>query len=385
MSDCEDQSQAAVASEATGAFLSMSTEQLESQLKALQEGNTILKCELDMLDQYLAKSAAKSYQEDVEGEEVAGPTNRRRRSRQQRGGQRVVEQLQLTMQQKCDVAASALDAMKLNADKAKHAHAEELCTIRAELDEIALRETELRKLEYDFTREIVNGPKHPGGAVLAEAVERHFADRHEQRDALIELLQRKDDRLRVARARAQQQMQQREEMGEALHEVDFRQLEIENAQLVDRTKARNTEMLRLKLSAGSLLQVLNDHNKQLQRLRTAGASVRDEIKGRSALLARLASEAADVEQQRAAVQDTNTKLRKLVDGFKVAPVMDYIREAAARQALQQDAATLQRKIDVAQGELRRLQRGKTTSAPPGAGTVAFGSTITTSTARHRWG
>jgi hypothetical protein len=61
-----------------------------------------------MLDQYLAKSAAKSFPEEAEGEEAAGPSNRRRRSRQQRGGQRVVEQLQLTMQQKCDVAASAL-------------------------------------------------------------------------------------------------------------------------------------------------------------------------------------------------------------------------------------------------------------------------------------
>jgi proline dehydrogenase len=87
--------------------------------------------------------------------------------------------------------------MKLNADRTKQAHAEELCTIRAELDEISMRETELRKTEYDFRREIVGGPKHPGGAVLAEAVERYFEDQHRQRDALIELLQRKDDRLRV--------------------------------------------------------------------------------------------------------------------------------------------------------------------------------------------
>ena len=50
---------------------------------------------------------------------------------------------------------------------------------------------------------------------------------------------------------------QKEEMGEVLHEVDFNQLKIENQQYLEKIDERNQDLLRLKLMAGSTLQVLN--------------------------------------------------------------------------------------------------------------------------------
>ena len=46
-------------------------------------------------------------------------------------------------------------------------------------------------------------------------------------------------------------------MGEVLHEVDFNQLKIENQQYLEKIDERNQDLLRLKLMAGSTLQVLN--------------------------------------------------------------------------------------------------------------------------------
>ncbi len=48
-------------------------------------------------------------------------------------------------------------------------------------------------------------------------------------------------------------------MGEVLHEVDFNQLKIENAQYIEKIDERNQDLLRLKLMAGSTLQVLNKY------------------------------------------------------------------------------------------------------------------------------
>lgn len=52
---------------------------------------------------------------------------------------------------------------------------------------------------------------------------------------------------------------QKEEMGEVLHEVDFNQLKIENSQYLEKIDERNQNLLQLKLMAGNVLQVLNTY------------------------------------------------------------------------------------------------------------------------------
>ena len=52
---------------------------------------------------------------------------------------------------------------------------------------------------------------------------------------------------------------QKEEMGEVLHEVDFNQLKIENSQYLEKIDERNQDLLRLKLMATNVLQVLNTY------------------------------------------------------------------------------------------------------------------------------
>jgi hypothetical protein len=115
-------------------------------------------------------------------------------------------------------------------------------------------------------------------------------------------------------------------------------------------------------------------------------SLGEEIASRTNLLQRLVAETASVEEQRRAAQDVNGKLRKLNESHHVAPVLDYVREAASRHALLREVASLERKVDVAQGELQRCRRAKPASADSTA-RVAFGATMSTrsGTTRARWG
>jgi len=55
--------------------------------------------------------------------------------------------------------------------------------------------------------------------------------------------------------KVEQQLHQKEDMGEVLHVVDFDQLKIENQQYLDRIEERNTELLRLKATTGKAVQV----------------------------------------------------------------------------------------------------------------------------------
>lgn len=52
---------------------------------------------------------------------------------------------------------------------------------------------------------------------------------------------------------------QKEEAGDVRHEVDYEQLKIENQQLSEHMENKNRELLRLKVSAGRTMQVLNSY------------------------------------------------------------------------------------------------------------------------------
>ena len=65
--------------------------------------------------------------------------------------------------------------------------------------------------------------------------------------------------LRQKKHKLQGQLKQKEEAGEVRQEVDFEQLKIENKQYNEKFEEKNQELLKLKLSAGKTLQVLNSY------------------------------------------------------------------------------------------------------------------------------
>lgn len=60
------------------------------------------------------------------------------------------------------------------------------------------------------------------------------------------------------------QLKQKEEMGDVLHYIDFHQLQIENKQYVSRIEERNDELLKLKMTTGATVQTLNSQKEKLR-------------------------------------------------------------------------------------------------------------------------
>ena len=75
----------------------------------------------------------------------------------------------------------------------------------------------------------------------------------------MEKLRLKNSSLCVKKRKLGSQLKAKEEAGEVRHEVDFEQLKIENKQFSERFEEKNQELLKLKLSAGKTLQVLNSY------------------------------------------------------------------------------------------------------------------------------
>eukprot|EP00002_Diphylleia_rotans_P017570 TRINITY_DN3409_c0_g1_i11.p1 TRINITY_DN3409_c0_g1~~TRINITY_DN3409_c0_g1_i11.p1 ORF type:complete len:298 (-),score=75.57 TRINITY_DN3409_c0_g1_i11:436-1329(-) len=275
------------------------------------------------------------------------------------------------------------------------------------IEETEITITEIKKDSYEFRRdlEIVT----ESGEIenpIAEKVVRYMEDQLKAKDALVEKLRLKNATLKTQIQKMETQLQQKEEMGEVLHAIDFEQLKIENQQYLEKIEERNSELLRLKLTAGNTVQVLNNYKvcsfpvhygfiivrfiskicmvqlqvcewfistfyfiqKKLGNLTTEQQWLKKEIESRKESLAKLEEEIRKVSEEREQAARVNTRLRTQQEEYKVPMVLDYVQQKAQMYELEKKMKDWVRKVDIAEMELKRYRQkaremGKLTGSP----------------------
>ncbi|XP_077787916.1 cilia- and flagella-associated protein 263 isoform X2 [Podarcis muralis] len=226
----------------------------------------------------------------------------------------------LTVEQKCDIAQRELEETKEDVQRLKENSERLLQNYLAVLEEADIRLVDIKKAVQDFDKDIVKTiTKKKGSVIASEKVLRYMEDRIRYRDVLKEKIRLKNDSLKVQKKKMQMQLKQKEELGEALHEVDFQQLKIENAQFLEKIDERNQELLQLKLTVGNAIQVLNFYRERFK---------------------------AEV---------LNKRLRKQLAEYKVPPVLDYVHEKMAVHELENIIKIWERKVEIAEMALRGYQ------------------------------
>jgi Domain of unknown function (DUF4201) len=91
------------------------------------------------------------------------------------------------------------------------------------------------------------------------------------------------------------QLRQKDDMGDALHYIDFHQLQIENKQHVARIEERNAELLRLKTATGRAVQALSSLKCALQQAQADGDWLAGEVGHRTGILAKTGTDLVTVQ------------------------------------------------------------------------------------------
>ncbi|XP_023827477.1 cilia- and flagella-associated protein 263 isoform X2 [Salvelinus sp. IW2-2015] len=292
-------------------------------VKELRRSNAVLRAETDMYERYISRLDPR----DLVPQPLSDSLGAAAASQLEIGGGRgrkmkkrttALEQLQrLTLEQKCDVAQRELDETKEDLEKLKESSERVLHNYKATLEEADIRLVEVKKASYEFDRDVAKVLREKRGVMMgAEKVIRYFEDRMRAKDTLVEKLRLKNAALHVQKRKLQLQLRQKEEMGEALHEVDFQQLKIENSQYLERIDERNQDLLRLKLLAGNTLQVLNSY------------------------------------KERAKAETLNRKLRGQLADFRVPHVLQYITAKASHSQLEQSVRAWERKVEISEMALK---------------------------------
>ncbi|XP_062967142.1 coiled-coil domain-containing protein 113 isoform X2 [Cynocephalus volans] len=297
----------------------------------------------------------------------------RRRSKTRTGMDRVSV---LTVDQKLELVQKELEDMK---EEIRHmrANAErDLQHHEAIIEEAEIRWTEVQRAVYEFEKDILKTISKKKGSILAtQKVMKYIEDMNRRRDNMKDKLRLKNVSLKVQKKKILSQLRQKEELGEALHEVDFQQLKIENAQFLETIEARNQELIQLKLASGNTLQVLNTYKGKLHRAMELSINLDKEILVRNELLEKIERETLQAEEDRAKAEAWNKKLRKQLAEFRAPQVMVYLREKILNGDLEKSIRMWERKVEIAEMSLKGYRKAwnkmKTTSeklqaiCPPG--------------------
>ncbi|XP_077607498.1 cilia- and flagella-associated protein 263 [Crocuta crocuta] len=352
--------------------------QLCGLVEELSYGNSVLKTETEMFEKYYKKLEPTDQRyprlSDVKitGAEFA-QLRGRRKSRSRMGTDRVIG---LSCDQKCELVLKELEDTK---DEMRHmrANAErDLQHHEAIIEEAEIRWVEIKRAVHEFKKDILKTISKKKGSILAtQKVMKYIEDMNRRRDSMKDKLRLKNVSLKVQRKKMLLQLRQKEEVGEALHDVDFQQLKIENAQFLETIEAKNQELIQLKLACGNTLQILNAYKSKLQRAMETSVRLDKEILLRNELLEKIERETLQVEEDRARAEAVNKRLRRQLAEFRAPQVILYVREKILTGDLEKTVKMWERKVEIAEMSLKGYRKAwnkmKTTNehlqaiCPPG--------------------
>jgi len=336
----------------------LTDEEIFNLVEDTMRANEVLGIETNMFESFLKRVDPKDLtlqQNTLNQQPTLETTQRTFRKRSRSRGQSLDKNLKLSAEQKCDIATRELEELKESIEIMKD-NAEKKNTFRAVMEEADIRYSEVKKAQYEFNRDIVNGAVNPrSNKLIAEKLTRSIEDKLRARDTLIKKLRLKNSTLKVQKKKLQLQLKQKEEMGEVLHEVDFNQLKIENSQYLEKIDERNQDLLCLKLKATNVLQVLNTYKEKLHVLTMESDRLKSEISQRKDLMRKIGLEMDLVEKEKLEAEEANTKYHQQLQDYKVPDVMEYVQEKADLYNLHKAVQSWERKVEIAMMALKTHQ------------------------------
>ncbi|XP_009468759.1 PREDICTED: coiled-coil domain-containing protein 113 [Nipponia nippon] len=263
----------------------------------------------------------------------------------------------LTVEQKCELAERELTEMKDEIQRMNEDSEQTLQNLEAVIEEANVWWTDVKKAISDFEKDIISTISSKKGSIIAsEKLLRYMEEKNRQRDLLREKLRLKNYLLKGYKKKLQQQLRQKEQMGETLREVRLQQLQVRNAQYQEKIDEKNEELLQLKLTSGKTVQVLNFYRRKLQDAMETSTSLMKDISQRKELLEKIEREAALVEEQRAEAEIVNQQLQKQLSDYGVPPVLSYVQKKMAVTDLENSLKAWERKVAVAEMSLQSYRR-----------------------------
>lgn len=304
--------------------------------------NELLAKENRLMDSYLHRKAG-----DINFNELAREINKM-------GGRNQRKEWNLSQYQKYSIAVQEHEYRTKQLKALEEKATEDISLLKAIIEGIKIRINEMRKETYEFKRDIViGGENQRTGTIMAEKVIRYSEEKIKQKTALVEKIKLKNTAMKNHRGKMDAQVKHKEEQGDSLHSIDFHQLQIKNSQFNQKRNERNAELLKLKMTTGKTVQVLNTAKRQLNDLLSEGKRIRKDLTDRQEATVKLTDELGKVQTEVKKEKKKNKKYKIQQSNPDMPQVMDYVNQKSAEYDLQGDVRNWARKVEIVEMAARR--------------------------------
>ncbi|NXL83948.1 CC113 protein, partial [Alectura lathami] len=263
----------------------------------------------------------------------------------------------LTVEQKCELAERELLEMKGEIQSMEEETEKTLHDLEADIQEADVWWAAVKKAVHDFEEDIVSTISTKKGSIIAsEKLLRYLEEKNHQRDLMRQKLRLENNLLRSYKKKLQQQLRQKERMGDTLQEVRLQQLEVRKAQYEEKIDEKNQELQQLKVTLGKTVQIQNSCKERLQNAMETLTSLVKDISQRKELLEKIERETVVVEEQRAKAESLNRWLRKQLSDYSAPPTMSYLQTTMAVADLEKSIKAWERRVAVAEMTLQSHRR-----------------------------
>jgi len=182
--------------------------------------------------------------------------------------------------------------------------------------------------------------------LIGEKLVRYFNDRLKGRESLINKLRDRSSGYKAQIQRLGNRLRQNEEMGDALKEIDFHQLKIENQQYLDKIDEKNIELVLLKRQVVKFTQLFNYYKNALQMRTQDLMDIQKRIDKQQILLEYSEREMSAADHEQILAAKKNSHLVEQTTNYRVPEIIDYVRRKALLFSLQRDCEVWQRKLEI---------------------------------------
>jgi hypothetical protein len=336
--------------------LSLTPEQqlIQSEFAELMAQNELLAKENRLFDSFLQRNSVALL---ALQQEQAAAANLAQKGSQRKAAKFLLNsELVLSDADRGKIGLEELDYRNKQLSALESKSKEDITLLKSITEGIRIRINEMRKETYEFQRDIVLGAENDRtGEILAERVVRYFEEKLRQKQNLIDKIKLKNRSLRAHRVKLELQVKHKEEQGDSLHSIDFHQLQIKNSQFNQKIKERNAELLKLKLTTGRTVAILNETKKNLNNFVGETKNLKKEIKEKEALKVKLQGELSRVQEELRLEMSRNKKYKIQQSNPEMPQVLDYVQQKSLMYELEAAEKNWQRKVEIIEMSAKRAR------------------------------
>lgn len=259
--------------------------------------------------------------------------------------------------ERSELVTTEMEILVKSMEKIRSKAAKQHAYLKAQIEEIGLRVTDVEKAGEMFNREvIVGGWDKIAQRIPAEIWIRFMNEWVKITDSKIGKLRLRTSTMNTQFSKLKGQIKVKTELSESLRPVDFEKIHIENNTALEVIENKFMQLVELKKVTGEANLTLTIHKKAMMEQNNYLSNIIANIKKKEKLTVELDKERDIIEVQADSLQEKLEEVRKVRLAYEVPDVMDYVKVKAEATDLEHSIKLLENRVHIHQIALTSLNK-----------------------------